>query len=49
MASMDLPADRLVTVPAVKATVVKRTHITWVTLAFQAKIDDLKYDDTLKH
>jgi putative glutamate/gamma-aminobutyrate antiporter len=31
---MDVPADRPVAVPAVKATVVKPTYITWVTLAF---------------
>jgi putative glutamate/gamma-aminobutyrate antiporter len=34
MASMDVPADRPVAVPAAKAVVVKPTHITWVTLAF---------------
>ena len=34
MASMDVPADRPVAVPAAPAVVVKPTYITWLTLAF---------------
>lgn len=34
MASMDVPAGRSVAAPAAKATIVKPTYITWVTLAF---------------
>src|ERR671911_3067850 len=34
MSSMDVPADRPVSVPATPAAVVKPTYITWVTLAF---------------
>src|SRR3954467_6888214 len=34
MASMDVPADRPVAVPAVKARVTQPTYITWLTLAF---------------
>jgi len=34
MASMDVPADGPVSVPAARATVAKPTYITWVTLAF---------------
>lgn len=34
MASMDVPAGRPVAVPAAKATIVKPTYITWMTLAF---------------
>ena len=34
MASMDVPADRPVAVPAAKAVVAKPTYITWLTLAF---------------
>jgi putative glutamate/gamma-aminobutyrate antiporter len=34
MSSMDVPADRTVAAPAARATVVKPTYITWLTLAF---------------
>jgi putative glutamate/gamma-aminobutyrate antiporter len=34
MASMDVPADRPVTSRAARATIVKPTYITWLTLAF---------------
>ena len=34
MASMDVPADRPVAVPAAKPAVVQPTYITWLTLAF---------------
>src|SRR6188768_4323643 len=34
MSSMDVPADRPVSVPATPAAVVKPTYITWMTLAF---------------
>ena len=34
MASMDVPADRPVAVPAAKLVVAKPTYITWLTLAF---------------
>jgi putative glutamate/gamma-aminobutyrate antiporter len=34
MASMDVPADRPVAVPAAKPVVAKPTYITWLTLAF---------------
>ena len=34
MSSMDVPADRPVSVPAARAAVAKPTYITWVTLAF---------------
>ena len=34
MASMDVPADRPVAVPAARAVVAKPTYITWLTLAF---------------
>ncbi len=34
MASMDVPADKPVSVPAARAAVAKPTYITWVTLAF---------------
>jgi glutamate:GABA antiporter len=34
MASMDVPADGPISVPAARATVAKPAYITWVTLAF---------------
>jgi hypothetical protein len=34
VASMDVPADRPVAVPAAPAAIVKPTYVTWLTLAF---------------
>src|SRR3954466_8873715 len=49
MASMDVPADRPIAVPTVKARVTQPTYITWLTLAFMttASVASLRHVPTM--